>query len=1038
MKNLYSNPARIYFLLAFLALCGIWAGSTLPVSLFPNVQQPGVAAGFSLKGLTGEEFRSKYGSSLESGLKALRRPGLRVVEVRADYSTTDVDYNVKFNWNADPDEAQKEVKSLIDASAATMPEEIRDSRWTWSVSGRNKGFFLATCRSNERTPAQIFELLDPILKPRAAALEDGTVNLFNPDKQQIVLQLKPERMASFGIFPQDVIETIKASLTEASGGTLKLGQSDYTVVIPKSASSVEAIESISIATPKRGVVRLTEIADVILRKNDSQIFKTSGVQSLLIVANLKDGGNIKRLSENLKEQIAEVSKLLPADIKFEILVDPSVSIQASIENVVHEVAIGAGLAVLILFLFIGSFRNVITAAIEIPLSLVLAFILMKAFGMNLNLISLGGLALSSGMNVDASVVVMENIFRKFEGVVPSALSINERVERVVQAVKEVLSPIVASTVASLVVFIPIVFTSDLTNAILGDLAKAVVFSHVFSAFVALLLVPTVRLHLMRIAGKKSDLHRPPIEFFLVKLEVIYVSVLAWFAHSKKAILVASAVVTCVLAGMAWFILPKLPTEIVGKPDSNLVGVWASGRGFTRIQQLESLLNDVEKSIAKELPGVCTFTYTEIHNANDGILLCNLQSRAIMKQNLERMEKLFKSTPEFTYEVFQWNVAELPLPNPFDVQVDFSGGTIAERAKPASELSGALRGRFKGLNVYSSTQITASNSIVMQPREDVWRNLNRTEFLQTPASILNALRQYNSGEFVGMLSRGRDSLGIKVTTPSLAFADAEDLKAFPVAVGDKILPLRSLFDISKKSAIDGAHYINGEESMSLNGRVELAQKKNSKQIVAEVKLFVEQWKQKAGKAAGIALSLGDPDKEVRSAINQLGVAAAWSILLIFITMLLQFGSLVEAILVLVAVPLALIGVLASLFVFGSTLSVNSVLGIILLNGIAVANSILLVDFAKRLHSGGMAPREAVVTAAKRRLRPILITSLTTILGMMPIAFGFGEGGKVLQPLGIAVSGGMWISMLLTIFFVPALHGLYLARISKRKKAVEVGF
>lgn len=1033
MKNLYENPIRVYLALAFLAILGVWAGTTLPVSLFPNVSQPEVGVQFSMRGFTPDEFRNKFGSSLERGLRSLKQPGLKVEHVEVYYRDSYADYKVQFTWNSDPDQALKEVRALADTASASMPQEVRETKSVYSRGRRSKGFFLATCSSKEHTPTQIFELVEPLLKPRAAALEDGTVNIWNPNKQRIDIRLKPERMAALGIYPQDVEAAVAAAASESSGGSLRLGSTDYTLFIPKQTRSIEDVEGIQIPTAKRGVVRLTEVADVMLRKDDQQIFKTSGVTSLMIIGNLKDGGNIKRLSENLKTELQEISKQLPPSVNFQILVDPSVSIRESINHVIFEVAIGATLAVIILFLFIGSLRNVITAAIEIPLSLVLAFILMKMFGMNLNIISLGGLALSAGMNVDASVVVMENIFRKFEGVLPSSLSRSERLSRVVEAVKEVFAPILASTIASLVVFIPIVFTSDLTHAILGDLAKAVVFSHVFSAFVALLLVPTVRLHLMKLGGKGADAHKPPIEFLLLKLEAAYTFVLERIVGRAGVIVAVSVVVIAVLASMATFIVPRLPTEIVGKPDSTLVGLWAGGHSFTRIQQVEALLNDAEKTMLKEFPGACEFIYTEIHGPSGGVLLCKLESKKAMKKAKDRMEKIFKSTPENYFEVFQWDVAELPLPNPPDAKIEFSGGKVEDRARKASEFRDAILGSLPVLNVGSENALKAEQTVLMHPRWDVWRNLSSQGFNQTPNSLLAALRKYSKGEYLDGLLIGKDWLSMKMSAPGFLFADVQELRSFPIAVGEKVLPLSALFDIQTRSSIVDRRYVNGEEEFSLDVRVPDSESKSRKNLVAAVETLVANRSKSALGQDAVSVSMGDPRKEIRDAIEQLAWAAAWSLVLILITMLLQFGTLVEALLVLVAVPLALIGVMASLFVFGSTLSVNSVLGVILLNGISVANSILLVDFAKRLCAQGLSARDAVIAAASRRLRPILITSLTTILGMMPIALGLGEGGKVLQPLGIAVSGGMGISMLLTIFLVPALHGLYLSHLNKKRLA-----
>ncbi|NBW81483.1 efflux RND transporter permease subunit, partial [bacterium] len=564
-QSLYSNPLRIYLLLAICAAAGIWAGLRLPVSLFPNVTQPEVRVSFSFRGgMTDEDFRNTYGRSLESGLRSLKREHLTATKVTAEYSASRVSYEVLFNWNADPEEALREVQTFVDASSASMPTDVRDSRSVYNFSGSSKGFFLATVTSPQRSPEEVYALVEPQLTPRTSAFEDGTVSLVNPDNQRVTIQLKPHKMAYYGVLPNDIAQAIKNSQTETSGGQLAVGSQFYNLIVPRKTESLQDLESITFSSATNPMIRLTDVASVSLVKAMDIVHKTSGQKSVLIVAESKDGGNIKRLSENLKREMENVRALVAPDLKFGILIDPSLYIQQSINHVVSEVAIGAGLAVVILFLFIGSLRNVLTAAIEIPLSLILALVLMKIFAMNINLISLGGLALSCGMNVDASVVVLENIFQKFEGISPSSLSSRERLERIVAAVKEVIGPIVASTIASLVVFIPIVFTSDLTHAILGDLAKAVIFSHVFSAFIAVLLVPTVRLHIMNSAKRGiGNSHRSPIEGLLKRLETTYEALLGRLVHGTAATLSVSAIVLIILAALAAVILPRLPREIVG-------------------------------------------------------------------------------------------------------------------------------------------------------------------------------------------------------------------------------------------------------------------------------------------------------------------------------------------------------------------------------------------------------------------------------------------------------------------------------------------
>jgi HAE1 family hydrophobic/amphiphilic exporter-1 len=258
---------------------------------------------------------------------------------------------------------------------------------------------------------------------------------------------------------------------------------------------------------------------------------------------------------------------------------------------------------------------------------------------------------------------------------------------------------------------------------------------------------------------------------------------------------------------------------------------------------------------------------------------------------------------------------------------------------------------------------------------------------------------------------------------------------PVGVNGKLVPLKALARLNRHPAEPDIYRENGEDKALISGRVAKGDESLAKAKLKASQDAVAEWQSKAGGKHTSVVGFDDAEHELTEALHQLGIAVGLSIILIFLTMVFQFGDVVNAVLVLVAVPLGFIGVLISLFALHSTLSLNSVLGVILLNGIAVANSIILVDFLKRLVDQGKSPHMAALEAAKKRLRPILMTSVCTGLGMLPVAMGFGEGGRILQPLGIAVVGGLSFSMLTTLFIVPSLQVSYLTWKLKRKDARE---
>ncbi|PWU15097.1 MAG: hypothetical protein C5B49_12335 [Bdellovibrio sp.] len=565
MEVLYRSPVRVYVVLLSLAVWGVWSGLTMPISLFPNSSQPDIVVQVPFGDLPPSEFLRTYGELFEGQLKSAVVQGHRVEKLTADYREQNVRYHLLFQWGTDDDGALKEIQTLTAAASATWPEEIRLGTWVNSWSGN--GELAVSFYSGKRSLDELYQYLKPIFAPELAGIRDAEeVGLWNPERTKITVSLNPEKMATLMVFPSDIEKALIDANRSLGGGKLSVGDDQWTVEVPSQIAGPSSIAKIPVKTRSGQFILIQDVASVRLENDDtmSWSFRTNGSESVILYALPKPGANVKRMSDEVFRVIDKLKPRLSKDVEYRILVNPSEFIDASIRNVVKEVCLAAGLAVFVLFLFIGSLKNVATAAIEIPLSIVLAFILMKITGVNINLISLGGLALSAGMNLDASVVVMENIFRHFEAAKPVPPQAATRL--VMHAVREVRVPVVASTLASIVVFLPLLMTQGLTNAILGDLAKAVIYSHSMSAIVALVLVPTIRLQLLT---REKQIHLvSPIEKFMSQLESFYDTALRWYLGKANARWISWSAVLGLLALCLGLLVPLLPRELIGRPETD--------------------------------------------------------------------------------------------------------------------------------------------------------------------------------------------------------------------------------------------------------------------------------------------------------------------------------------------------------------------------------------------------------------------------------------------------------------------------------------
>lgn len=1062
MKSWYASPLRVYCLLAGLALAGLVCLSRLPVGLYPNSAKPVVAVQAAYGSLTATEFMDQYGNELEGRLRTIASERLEVEKTQALYDPTRLEIKVEFKWGAEPKAALREVEAVVHAFSPQLPEELRDQLYAY-LWGRDSGFFLASFFSSKQNLEELYQRLEPVLMAELNQVRDALpASLWNPAAKEVRIELFAEKMANFQLMPHDIERAVRAALQSWNGGALTVAGKQLTIQLPKAVTSVKQLADLVILTPSASqqLIHLSDVARVTfdLQRDQGWSYRTGGAPSLILMLQPRPGGNIKRMSEEVKAALERTMSYFSttSGAEYKVLVDPSLFIRAAVFNVLQEVAVGSFLAVLVLFLFMGSFKNIVTAAIEIPLSMVLAFIPMKLSGMSLNLISLGGLALSAGMNVDASVVVMENIFRHFEQVRDKAggsavsLSAAAKLRVVMQAVNEVKLPVLASTLASVVVFLPLLFSSGLSYAILGDLAKTVVFSHSFSALVALILVPTVRLQLLSWESKSQSTHGAPADRLIHVLEASYVRGLKGFLHHPRLQMGSYLTLSLLLAAMLWGLLPRLPQEVIGKPDTEDLMVGIETQGHTALVQIEEVSAELEKKIFAQLGQEFDSSLVYCYSPNACQLMLHLKDKAKMRQVQKAMQDFLPNTPSVSFNIFPSNPAELPIPHPPEMQLALQGGSLAERAEWLAD----LRQEFASQHVYPSLwtrpSVAKSEQVELKAHWDLWSNLRKQGVSHGPQDLADMLRVLTGAKRVGEMTVDHAKRSIFLSHPaSRTEMSVDALAALPLGVSDLLIPLKALAQVQVVPGGVSFYRENQRDRFLLFGRSSEGDSSTLKaERLAKAKQLVLAWQEKqnalqqngsglvrgasvSGPAASpLLVSFEDAGQDVHEAMDQLFWAVVLSVVLMFFILLMQFGDLVDALLVLVAIPLGLLGVLVSLFVFQSTLSLNSLLGVILLNGIAVANSIILVDFIRLQVQQGLTPVDAALAAAKKRLRPILITSLTTVLGMLPVALGLGQGGRILQPLGIAVSGGLGVSMGLTLFIVPALQVRYLQSRQRR--------
>lgn len=1019
LKSIFGNPKRLFVCLAIVVGLGIYAGFTLPVSMYPATSKPSVRMWVPYGTYSSDKFREDFGKTIESRITKITNSEIKVSETYVFYEEHGAYFEIDFDWNTPFDLAKKEVDAVAASITGVLPKEISDGLSVWQRN-RNSGFFAASVYSKEIGLKELYDITQPILQPKLDKILDAEqAVLWNPERYSINVKLYPDKLAQYGIYPSLIKRQIKDSLYSFTGSNLKLGNGNQNQRFEVSASvkTVEELADLKIRIGKK-IVFLKELAEVDYGKDlhRERSFKTNGLSSLILFARPKSGANVKKMSEDILRVMAESKLELPKSLKTKLIVDPAAAINKSILNLIKDVFVAAAMAVLVLYLFIGGIKNVGTAAIEIPLSMIISFIAMKMAGMNLNLISLGGLALAAGMNVDASVVVLENIFKHRQNWLKqgkSCTTFKERLSLVHTAVSEVALPIMLSITTTLIVFIPMAFTSDLTNAILGDLARAVIFSHAVSGFIALIVVPTVRVLML----KSYSPTIPPLEKPYNKFQAIYEKALIKVLRFKFNKITSILVPFLLLGLLVITILPNLPKEVIGKPGSDWIYMSINAYDTKSGRHMENIMQEAESKALALIGGKVDYTWFEKNSRNNGQLMFKLFNRSDMKEIEKILKDNFENTPSRYFNIGDWNPAELPLPNEkhFDLNIK---GNKSDIFITASKVNSFLREENSYERFRHTPSLGKNYYFNFSPNKDVMLNLNANNYNVNLQDIAEVSKISESPVNVGVLDYNKSITDIKLSLHDKRYTNADSLMAYPLNLNNVVIPLSALgsFETIKRP---GTIFVkDGQPLIRIRAYLD-ENKKDWEKIYESVSKKLEAEIPNLTKGTKSTIQIKYPQQELKDSLSQLTNSLIFSLVLIFFILWMQFQSVKQVSVIMMTIPLGIIGVLTSLWLFDSYLSLNSALGIILLNGITVNNSILLTEVTNSLRAKGLRGEDLIITAVRKRLRPILITSLTTILGMFPVALGLGDGGKILQPLGIAVTCGLFLATSLSIFIVPTL-------------------
>ena len=996
------RPLGVILAIAAISVFGFFAIGRLPLLFLPEIESPSLSVIAPFSNSSPEEVERRVATPLEGAIGGMS--GIESVSSTSSASSARV--RARFAIGTDMDLAAAEIRDRIDRVRGTLPDGV--GRIRVSNFSTTDIPILQLSVSLDGSRAELERLTEDLIVPRLMRLEGvADVNVRGLQQERVMIDLDPQAMASLGVAVDDLTRSLRANNVDLAGGYLIDGGRRYFVRSVGSFTDLEEIASLPIAGA--GGARIGDVGVVRRGVGDQESVQRLNLAEAVTVRVFKGSdANVVSVVRAARGQLAEIEAAEPRLASF-VFFDQSEEITTSLNNLRNSGLIGAGLAVLVLFAFLLKVRATLVVAIAIPISIIATFtvvyLMRRVGGLNfsLNIISLSGLMLAVGMLVDNSVVVLENIYRYRErGLAPRAAAI--------RGAGEVTTPVLAATITSIIVFVPVLFNATSAfGRFMGDFATTMVAAMIASLVISLSLIPVVSSRFLVAAG--AGRHR-----IMDGLSTAYRAVLRWTLHHR---LITVACMLAVLGG-GIYLLTKVEREFTPPTPSRRMSIAVNAENGVTFDQTREVFDAFERDLlarTEELEIDAVAANFSARNGNVTVYFRDDQST--QRSTAELTNEIRAMLPQLAGYNFsvgrRWGRGG---GGALGVSVDITGPNTEVLALFAEDI-GARLGALQGVSDVSTNLESGDEQLQVRVNRD-----RATAADLTPTAVGQLLSSNLSESSAGTLAAGEDELPIRVRVTEAQRVDLSGLAQLPVEQGAGAVPLGALATFERQPGPRSIQRDGGSEIVSVTANTD---RSGMFRLRGQIQGMLNQQQLPPGYTAEVGQNFRRFQQSEQQSLFALLLAAAF----IYLVMAALFESFVHPITILTSLPFSLLGVAVLFYLTGTTLNTNSWLGIMVLAGVVVNNGIILVDHINRLRAGGMARTEAIITGGRDRLRPILITACTTLLGLFPLVaplvapgvFGPVEGRAGLWgPIALAVVGGLTTSTFMTLVVMPTIYAL----------------
>ena len=1023
-RTAVNHPVTTGLIFLAFAILGVFALMRLPVDNFPDVESNVIMVMSSYPGASAEDVENNLTKLLENSLNGVSDLKNITSNSRENISVL----TLEFEYGTDIDEATNDVRDKLDMISQQLPDGASlPFLFKFSVDDMPIMIMAATA---DQSVSALDKLLDErIATPLGRVSGVGTVSVAGAPKREIQVYCDPSKLEAYNLSIPVISQIIAAENRNIPSGSIDIGSDTYTLRIKKEFKDPSELLDVVLGSFNGGTVYLRDVARVVDDVEEkSQESYTNGVRGAQIIIQKQSGYNTVEVIRKVKKEMARLERTLPADIQITTVVDFSSNILRTINSLKETILITFLVVMLVVFLFLGRLKGTLIVVLSIPIALLASLLYLFATDNTLNIISMSALSIAIGMVVDDAIVVLENVTSHLErGEKPK--------EAAVHGTAEVGISVIASTLTMLCVFLPLTMISGMAGIMFKQLGWIVSIIMIVSTTAALTLVPMLCSQLMdnnMNSGKFFTLVFGPVNKALDGISAGYARLIAWCMNHKKLVLLAAIVI---FAGVMAFYAPRMKTEYFPNADS--------GRMTATIELPIGTAQDVTREVAariyaklaEDIPEIQVLSY-RFGQADTDNAFASMQQNGTylisMNINVGSMENRTRTLSELA-DIVRADLRSFPELNKFNVTE--GGGGMGGRASVQLEIYGydfsetehaarAVRERMMESGLFAQA-ILSRDQYTPEYEVDFDREklaLNGLSSVSAAAAVSAAM----SGSVGSFYREDGEEYNIRVRyAPEFrtSLEDIEDIMIYnQQGRGIRVKDLGRIVESKVPPTIQRK---NRDRYIQVTGI--MAQGKSLSEGVETVTALLNE----NPLPQGLSWQIGGDYENQQDMFRDMLFLVVLIIILVYMVMASQFESFMGPFVIMFSIPFALVGVALGNLIADMAIGVMSLIGIIILLGIVVKNGIVLIDYTILLQERGISVRESSVRAAKSRLRPILMTTLTTVLGMLPMALGRGEGSEMWRGLGTTVAWGLSVSTLITLVLIPVLYCGFTEHRARRK-------